>query len=1074
MKKFLCAFIVIVMAFGLVSGAFCSAEAAETENKVIRVGYFELDRFLMGDGRQPNSGYAYDLLCEIAAVNGWEYKFVPGSFSNLLDMLKTGRIDLLPCTAYTDERAKTLHYAEETGVEERYYLTTLAVNCPSGEMATETLDGKRVAVVKNANENKLLEAWEKEKGIQLQRVECDNFEDTWALLQSGGADFVLNIDTAVPTGGYLALFHVGSSYSYTVAAPDRANLAEDVDEAIRTLKQINPFFLSHLEESYLSTALSTTQLSAGEKYWLAGHGSIRVGGLKDDAPYSYADAEGKATGVYPEMLDAILEPFGYAGQTEWVLYDSMEAMHKALDAGEVDLLSSEYHRYAVAQENGVILSETVNREPMALLLPEGGRVKPNMCLAVPLTSQDAYYAKEYYPECEILPCKSVPECLEKVAAGKADAALGHVSELDRYAGEAEAKFQLQVCRNACDACFSAKAANKELIMILDRGLRMIPASMVEALEAENTPSVQKTMTFKDFVKAYRGWFYAAGAVLMLLAGLAIASRYGEKKMARQVEEITRQKEIIEENEKELVIAKEAANAANNAKTTFLNNMSHDIRTPMNAIIGYTGLAASHIDNKEQVQDYLAKISQSSEHLLSLINDVLDMSRIESGKMNIDEKEEDLAEILHTLRNITQSDIGSKQFDFFMDTDVSDQYIVCDKLRLNQVLLNILSNSIKYTQPGGMISVKVRQQGVTESGYGRYEFRIRDNGMGMSEEFLKTIFDPFTRMKSSTVSGIQGTGLGMAITKNIVDMMGGTIEVHSREGEGTETVLNFDFRLADRGQETVRIAALEGLKSLVVDDDANACMSVAKMLREAGMRSEWCSSGKEALLRTQESMQIGDLFKVYIIDWLMPDMNGIETTRRIRQLVGDEAPIIVLTAYDWSDIEEEARQAGVTAFVSKPLFPSDLRKVLNRCCGGEEEEKVEEKKFDFTGKKILLVEDNEFNREIACEILEEAGFAVDTAEDGTVAVEKMKTAEEGRYDLILMDIQMPLMDGYEATKAIRSLPNDYAANITIIAMTANAFEEDRQKALQAGMNDHLAKPIDVSKLMEKLGNAITNK
>ena len=522
-----------------------------------------------------------------------------------------------------------------------------------------------------------------------------------------------------------------------------------------------------------------------------------------------------------------------------------------------------------------------------------------------------------------------------------------------------------------------------------------------------------------------------------------------------------------QNKEMLEVALNQAEAANRAKTTFLNSMSHDIRTPMNAIIGYTGLASSHIDNREQVQDYLAKIGQSSEHLLSLINDVLDMSRIESGKVSITEKDEDLAEILHTLRNIVQADVNSKQLDLFLDTDVTHQYVRCDKLRLNQVLLNILSNSIKYTQAGGMVSLRVKETGLTETGYGKYEFRIKDNGMGISEEFLKTIYEPFTRVKSSTMSGIQGTGLGMAITKNIVDMMAGTIEIQSKEGEGTETVLNFSFRTADAPrEEPARIAQLEGLKSLVVDDDVSACQNVAKMLRDTGMRSEWCTSGKEAVIRTEEAVRIGELFKVYVIDWMMPDMNGIETTRRIRQVVGDEVPIIVLTSYDWSDIEEEAREAGVTAFVSKPLFPSDLHDVLNRCCGTASAETAEQEKgYDFSGKRTLLVEDNEMNREIATELLEETGLAVDTAEDGAVAVKAVEEKGTDYYDFILMDIQMPVMDGYEATRRIRALPG--GDQVSIIALSANAFEEDVQKSLSMGMNAHVAKPIDVNVLFETM-------
>jgi signal transduction histidine kinase/CheY-like chemotaxis protein len=525
---------------------------------------------------------------------------------------------------------------------------------------------------------------------------------------------------------------------------------------------------------------------------------------------------------------------------------------------------------------------------------------------------------------------------------------------------------------------------------------------------------------------------------------------------------------LAQKEDALQTALAGAEAANRAKTTFLNNMSHDIRTPMNAIIGFTALAAKHADNPDVQQDYLKKISQSSAHLLSLINDVLDMSRIESGKVNINEAEENLSEILHGLRDIVQSDIHAKQLDFYVDTvDLVDEDIYCDKLRLNQVLLNILSNAIKYTPSGGYVSLRIAQL-KTNRNYGTYEFRIKDNGIGMSEEFLETIFTPFTRANTSTVSGIQGTGLGMAITKNIVDMMGGTIVCKSQENQGSEFTVTLDFRLQGLHKEPDKIEELEDLRGLVVDDDMNSCQSISQMLRQIGMRSEWCTQGKEAIVRTKEAVRIGDRFEVYIIDWQMPDMNGIELTRRIRSEVGDDAPIIILTAYDWSDIEEEAKAAGITGFVSKPLFMSDLRDVLTKACGhAPEPPKEKAKEFDLSGKRMLLVEDNEFNREIAVEILTESGIDVEEAEDGSIAVEKLLQKGAGYYDLVLMDIQMPIMDGYTAARTIRSFEDKELANIPIIALSANAFEEDRQKALDAGMNAHLSKPINVDEMMETL-------
>ena len=515
----------------------------------------------------------------------------------------------------------------------------------------------------------------------------------------------------------------------------------------------------------------------------------------------------------------------------------------------------------------------------------------------------------------------------------------------------------------------------------------------------------------------------------------------------------------------------AAETANKAKSTFLSNMSHDIRTPMNAIIGFTTLAVSNIDDKKRVRDYLGKILSSSNHLLSLINDILDMSRIESGKIHLEETEVSLSDVLHDLKTIISGQIHAKQLELYMDAmDITNEDVYCDKTRLNQVLLNLLSNAVKFTPAGGTVSVRIRQYPGTVKGSELYEIRVKDNGIGMSQEFVQKIFSPFERERTSTVSRIQGTGLGMAITKNIVNMMGGTIEVLTEQGKGTEFIVRLPFRIQSKHQRIEKIAELEGLKALVVDDDFNTCDSVTKMLVKVGMRSEWTLSGKEAVLRARQSMEMGDAFHAYIIDWRLPDMNGIEVTRQIRSL-GDDTPIIILTAYDWSDIEVEARAAGVTAFCAKPMFMSDIRDTLMTAIGQKQAEAEAEilptAGSDFRGKCILLVEDNELNSEIAAEILNEYGFLVDTAENGAEAVEKVKNSKPGNYDLVLMDVQMPVMNGYEATKQIRALDNPALAGITILAMTANAFDEDKKKALECGMDGFLSKPIVIEELISIL-------
>ena len=563
------------------------------------------------------------------------------------------------------------------------------------------------------------------------------------------------------------------------------------------------------------------------------------------------------------------------------------------------------------------------------------------------------------------------------------------------------------------------------------------------------------------------------SLFISLTGLGLGIYMANKKfsgiynayMNSRMEEIKQLNRELDESRQELQEALLAAEHANRAKTVFLNNMSHDIRTPMNAIIGFTSLAAAHIDNKEQTRDYLGKIMTSSQHLLSLINDVLDMSRIESGRVKIEEKPMHLPEVIHDIRTIIQSGITAKQLDLFIDIeDVANEEIIGDSLRLNQVLLNILGNSIKFTPTGGVVSLRVVEKPDAPKGYADYEFHIKDNGIGMSPEFQKHIFEAFSRENTTTVSGIQGTGLGMAITKNIVDMMHGTIEVISEEGKGTEFIVSFRFKLSGEEAHYETIPELQGIRALVADDDTNACRSISKMLHEIGMRPEWTISGKEAVIRTEDAMELGDEFGVYIIDWLMPDMNGIETVRRIRRVAGANKPIIILTAYDWADIEQEAREAGVTAFCSKPLFMSELRDVLSQPFRVTETIRQDSQSLEeLAGKRILLAEDNDMNAEIAKTILTENGFVVDVVKDGTEAVARMQSDRGTEYDLILMDIQMPVMDGYEATRKIRQMSDPAIANIPIIAMTANAFAEDRAKAKEAGMNEHIAKPIEINRL-----------
>ena len=572
-------------------------------------------------------------------------------------------------------------------------------------------------------------------------------------------------------------------------------------------------------------------------------------------------------------------------------------------------------------------------------------------------------------------------------------------------------------------------------------------------------------------------------VLFSLLAISLIVYQSQRRTNAQKQELERLNAQLRENNASLEEARHLAERsfhiaeeANRAKSTFLSNMSHDIRTPMNAIVGFTTLALANVTNTHKVKDYLGKILSSSNHLLSLINDVLDMSRIESGKIQMEETEANLSDMLHDIKTIIGGQIHAKQLELYMDViDVTDEDVYCDRTRLNQVLLNLLSNAIKFTPAGGTVSIRVAQLPGAPEGRGLYEIRVKDTGIGMSAEFAQKIFDPFERERTSTVSRIQGTGLGMAISKNIIDMMGGTITVQTEKDKGTEFTIRLTLRLQSAHRSVRRIAELEGLKALVADDDFNTCDSVTRMLVQVGMRSEWTMSGREAVLRARQAMELSDAFRAYIIDWRLPDMNGIEVTRQIRAL-GDDTPIIILTAYDWADIEAEARRAGVTAFCSKPMFMSDLRETLMTAIGrqkAKDEDILPRTQIPegFSGKHVLLAEDNELNREIACEILSGYGFVIDTAENGAAALQMVEASRPGDYDLVLMDIQMPLMDGYEATRRIRQLGNPELASIPIIAMTANAFDEDRRAAAECGMNGFVSKPIDVREVVRILSGVL---
>ncbi len=1058
------------------SVSFDSYAEDTDEQEVLKVGFFAFSGYHIMDDKGHRDGYGYEFLQRLAIHGGWSYEYIgyDRSYADSLDMLRSGEVDIVTSVSKTPERQEEFLFSDQSIGTNSTIFTVKAGNDSVVEGDYSTYDGLTVGMLEGNSKNANFENFAENHGFSFTPKYFAEQDELSAALQNGDVDAAVTGSLRLLEDEWL-LESFDSSPFYICTNKNRHDLMERINFAINEMDLHDPNWRESLHEKFYSTDRSgSIIMNAGERNFLeelrASGKPLKVLFNPERVPYSYFK-DGQAAGILPAVFDRLAELLDI--QYEFVQVKDGNEYFAVRAAGDVDIVLDFTGDYSLAEQEGYKITVPYFQTSFARLTLDGFSGNAKTIAAVERSDALERLISERYPADAILRYPTTDDCVNAVLNEEAEAAILYSYTADSYV-QHDVKNRLSAVVFG-DVSLSYAVGNdvqggRYLLSLLDKGADSLSSAELDNIvSGEVDHDLSSDMGLVAFL--YRNPSYSVLGVFLILvmlfaiAMLVIRTR-NQKRLKNEVAAATRE---LESKTEELTRALQAADAANRAKTTFLNNMSHDIRTPMNAIIGYTALTTTHIDNRERACDYLKKIAQASSHLLSLINDVLDMSRIESGKVTINERPENLADILQELRNIIQSDIHAKNMELFIDTvDVSDEEVFCDKLRLNQVLLNLTSNAIKFTPAGGTVAVRVTQRSSDKPKSGLYEFRVSDTGIGMSPEFAETVFEPFTREQTSTVSGIQGTGLGMAITKNIVDMMGGTISVESEQGKGTTFIVCLELRFSAAHHEVDPIAELKGFRGLVVDDDMVCCQSVSKMLRQIGMRAEWAPSGREAIARTSEAVDLSDPFEVYIIDWSMPDMSGIDTVLEIRKIVGHDSPIILMSAYDWTDIEQEARKAGVTGFISKPLFASELHLTLEKSLGKSVEKSdsaavpIENK---FADKRLLLVEDNELNREIAAEILKEAGFTVDTAENGQQACEMVQGAEH--YDLVLMDIQMPIMDGYSATRAIRDMEKPYPADIPIIAMTANAFEEDRERALQAGMNGHLAKPIDIEKMMSVL-------
>ena len=1066
-RKSACVMLSLLLLLSAVLPVKAAAETASA--KVVRVGSFE-DTFNYVNEKGARKGYGYELLETLSGYTGWQFEYVTCDWSDCFEKLKNGEIDIIGGISYTEDRTQEMLFSDEPMGVEKYYLYADLSRADISASDFKTLNGKKIGVLMGTEPEVMLTEWEEKYGLETEHVNISNNEDVKQKLANHEIDCFVSLEESFwAERGISTITRVGESGIYYAINKNRPDIKEELDDAMRALDEAVPFYTADLYKRYFSMDY-TPILTGEEKAWLRKHGAIRMGFLASDSGVSTFDpATGEFTGVITDYIQFAADCLGNQElEFQLVGYDSKEAELDALKSGEIDMIFHCDQNPNLAEEYHFACTNTTwTSNLMAVTNKQHFNENNVNRIAVPQNKLSLKkYLAFYYPQWEIVDCDTQEDAARLVKDGQADCFVTGISSENKYSKKYS--FYSVPLVNPVRSCFAVNSGNRSLLSILNKTIKAMPVNMLAGALAMYKSSARK-VTLSDFIKDN---FFKVMLISSIAVAVVLLTILMLLQKARKAEAAARKAASdTQELNAKLQVAVEKAETANRAKSTFLSNMSHDIRTPMNAIIGFTTLALSNIDDTDRVKDYLGKTLASSNHLLSLINDVLDMSRIESGKIHLEEVEVNLSDVLHDLKTIVSGQIYAKQLELYMDVmDVTDEDVYCDKTRLNQILLNLLSNAIKFTPAGGTVSVRVRQLAGKVRGCGQYEFRVKDNGIGMSPEFAQKIFEPFERERTSTVSRIQGTGLGMAITKNIVDMMGGTIEVQTAQGKGTEFTVCVPMRAQTEQRPVEKITELEGLKALVVDDDFNTCDSVTKMLVKVGMRAEWTLSGKEAVLRARQSIEMSDVYHAYIIDWRLPDMNGIEVTRQIRSL-HDDTPIIILTAYDWSDIEVEAKAAGVTAFCSKPMFMSDLRETLMSALGQKPADAVQrllpEKNADFKGRHILLVEDNELNREIAQEILQEYGFLVDSAENGAVAVEKVSTAAPGSYDLVLMDVQMPIMDGYTATRKIRALDDPARAKLPILAMTANAFDEDRRNALESGMNGFLSKPIVIGDLVQEL-------
>ena len=928
MRKFLAGYVCTFLSVFLL--VLClPLQALATEGKVVRVGWYEGDYNITGPSGE-RSGYGYEFQQTVAGYTGWRYEYVKGSSMELLQMLQRGEVDVVNCISYTPERAQHVLFSSMPMGRERYYLYADMEKTGLSPSKLHLLEGKGVSMIARSMMETAFSNWEKQQGLHTQHLLASSMKERQSLVAQGKAVAVVATEfSPMKQEGLSAVTPVGASDVYFAINKNRPDLKAELDEAMRRIEQDKPFYQEELSKQYMTPA-AVPVLSTDEQAWLAQHGKIRIGFVNGERGFFSYEEEGTSTGVIADYIRYASGCFekqrlDFSVQS----FDTQEAMMQALKDGKIDMIFHFYNNPYFAEEHGFMLSNKVMSISMPVITSRKNFNEANANVVA--LCRDNNFAKAYvsyhYPHWKIKEYATREDVEQAVRKGEADCFLIKYIDLNAFADDKQlyALFLAQPGHIA----FAVNGGNTTLLSVLNKTLRALPANAMTGNLSLYDKPVHK-VTLKDFIKQN---MLTLIAFLVLIIGLMLTLLHKERKAAQEAVALTAR---LKESQEQLKQALEQAESASEAKTNFLSNMSHDIRTPMNALLGYTKMLKPKIKD-EELLGYVERMEQSGNLLLSIINHVLDMARIESGRMEVNEVYSRVGIDIEELISVFSVEAKKKNIRLLTSVQVEHGHIMADITKIREIFSNLISNAIKYTPEGGTVEFNTRELPCSRPGYMRIQSEIADNGMGMSKEYLPTLFDAFSRERNTTVGKISGTGLGMAIVKKLVDMMGGTIEVESELGKGSRFIVTFEHPIAD-----------------------------------------------EALYKQEE---------------------------------------------------QETKSAQGAELIK--------------------------------GKRILLAEDNDLNAEIALFILRNMGLEVERVEDGAQCVSTLEQQPAGTYDLIFMDVQMPKMDGYTATQNIRALDDKEKAAIPIVAMTANAFAEDRERALAAGMNGHIAKPIDVKKLEQVL-------